>query len=429
LARTRPGRILDPVLQRVGPNAGRISSTGGECRTLRTSERMVDRPWRVLHLLPELAIGGGSTIVLHHLRHADRSRFVVMVGALGGDVSARPRFVECGVEPLEFDLAGEGLGITVARVARAIRRHHVDLVHVHSDTDRKVGELAALVTRTPIVSHLHAEWVHLGPHLPDGAGTLRRVKGHVAGWGRDRLEHVTTAQYVADSAAIIPRFAPFVRHPITPIRQAVPVDDIDAARATGRATELRRELGIAPTAPVLLTVARLVDGKGHEDLVPVLQSVLVRHPDTVLVLVGDGPRRPAIEAAFADAGLARHVRVLGNRADVPALLTMGNVFVFPSRTESFGIAVLEAMAAALPVVAYRLPAFEEFTVAGTTAVLVPIGDVGALGRALDVLLSHPAQAAALGCAGRRVVDERCSGASVARDFEAVYEQVLGHETR
>jgi glycosyltransferase involved in cell wall biosynthesis len=378
----------------------------------------------VLHLLPDLAIGGGTTIVLHHVCHADPRRFTVSVASLGGDDSTRPRFVERGVDPLEFDLAGDGLAITVARVAHAIRRDGIDLLHVHSDLDRKVGELAALLTRTPVVSHLHAEWVHLGPHLPDGAGPARRARGRAAGWCRDRVEHATTARYVADSAAIIPRFAPFVRHPITPIRQAVPVDQIDAARAAGRATALRREIGIPATAPVLLTVARMVEGKGHDELVAVLQHVVARHPDAVLVMVGDGPRRVAIEKRFADAGFGDHVRVLGNRDDVPALLTMGDVFVFPSRTESFGIAVLEAMAAALPVVAYRLPAFEEFAVPGRTAVLLPVGDVDALAHGVDSLLADPARASDLGRNGRVVVDERCSPTSVARDFEAVYEQVL-----
>ena len=398
------------------------------CLTHRRA-RTTPRTWRVLHLLPDLAIGGGVTIVLHHVRHADRQRFTIMVASLGGDDTARPRFVECGVEPLEFDLSGDGLAITVARVVHAIHREGIDLLHVHSDTDRRVGELAAFLTRTPIVSHLHAEWVHLGPHLPEGAGPLRRVKGHVAGWARDRLEHTTTARYVADSAAIMPRFAPLVRRPITPIRQAVPLEEIDAARARGCDTALRDELDIPPAAPVLLTVARMVDGKGHDDLVTVLRRVVRRHPEVVHVLVGDGPRRRAIEAAMDDARLTEHVRVLGNRADVPALLTLGTIFVFPSVTESFGIAVLEAMAAGMPVVAYRLPAFETFTVAGTTAVLVPVGEADALAEGVEALLSDPARAGALGQAGRRVVEERCTGSSVARDFETVYEQVLEHETR
>jgi len=382
-------------------------------------------PLRVLQLLPDLSIGGGTTIVLHHVRHADRSRFDVLVASLGGSETVRPFFEQAGTVPVTLDLAGDGLAITVARLVRMVRRESIGLLHVHSDTDRKIGEIVGFLTRTPVVSHLHAEWVYLGVHLPDRAGRLRQIKAYLAGWARDWLEHATIAHYVADSTAIVPQFAPHVRRPIAAIRQAVPLDEIDSSRAEDRGPQLRRTLEIAPSAPVLLTVARMVDGKGHEDLVSMLAAIVSRHPDVVLVLVGDGPRRNMIRDAISRAGLAEHVRVLGDRTDVPALLTIGTLFVFASRTESFGIAVLEAMAASLPIVAYQLPAFAEFAVSGSTAELVPIGDVAALTSRVDELLSDPVRATELGREGRRLVEQRCTPASIAESFEAVYEQAVG----
>ncbi len=384
---------------------------------------------RVLHLLPDVAIGGGQRIVLHHLRHRDRSRFDVRVATLLGDDGLAPEYVDAGCPPLHLGYDRSSLPSVVLRLTRLLRRERIDVLHVHSDIDRKVGQLAALLAGVPVVGHLHSEWDHFGVRLPEGAGRLRRLKGEVAGRLRDSVERRTVRHYIAESVAVKRLFAPLVDVPITVMQQAVATDRIVAALAEKRGEQLRAQLGLSPETPVLLNVSRMVDGKGQGELVEVMARLADRGLPGVLVLAGDGDRRPQVEDAVERLGLQDRVHLLGRRLDIPDVLAMADIFVFASETEGFGLAVLEAMAASLHVVAFRLPALEEFSVDDVTAHLVDLGDLAGFTDAVAALLAEPARASLMGSRGQALVQERFSPASVARSFEPVYESVASHGGR
>ena len=98
--------------------------------------------------------------------------------------------------------------------------------------------------------------------------------------------------------------------------------------------DVRRELVIPDAAPVIAAVAVQRPGKGLDRLIAALPAIRQRHPDAILLLVGDGPERPALETMAAHLGLSRYVRFAGVRHDVPRLLTAAAVFVLPSLTEA-----------------------------------------------------------------------------------------------
>jgi glycosyltransferase involved in cell wall biosynthesis len=383
------------------------------------------RSARTLHLLPDLAIGGGQTIVLNHLRHADRDRYDVRVAELrsGGELSAE--FAEAAGRP-PFDLGYDERKrlVAVRRLADLLRRDRIDLLHVHSDTDRKLGHAAALVARVPVVGHLHAEWIHLGAMKALDPTPIRLARARVAGWARDRLERQVVQHYIAESERVRELFRPLVRQPITVMAQSIPVDRFDGVG--DHRERVRADLGIAADAPVLICVSRLVEGKGQAAVIEAAARLSADRPDMVLLLVGDGPERAFLEARAAELGVGGATRFLGSRHDVPQLLGASDVFVFASENEGFGLAVLEAMAASLPTVAFRIPSLKEFVVPGITGTLVEGRDVGCLAAETDALLRDPEKARAQGAAGRRVVVERFDPAAVARSFEAVYDAVLCH---
>jgi glycosyltransferase involved in cell wall biosynthesis len=383
---------------------------------------------RVLHVLPDLQIGGGQTIVLNHILHADRDRFDLGVCYLGPDDDMRPAFVAAGVVPVHLGhRAGSGPR-TVAALARMIRREQVDVVHVHSDIDRKYGQLASLLAGVPVVGHLHSEWVHFGPMAPEGASRIRRVRAVALGRTRDWIERRTVRQYIAESRKVRDLFAPMVDVPIAVLNQAIPLERFDLAAGRGDRTALREELGISREGPVLVNVSRLVPGKGQLRLVAVLDQLSDRWPDASLVLVGDGSMADEVRAEVNRRRLGHRVRLLGNRHDVPEILSLADVFVFASETEGFGLAVLEAMAASRPVVAFRLPALEEFARDGETSHLITPGDLDAFTNAVHGLLADPGRSRRMGEAGRRVVRTRYPSWAVARSFESVYDHVLDSRT-
>jgi glycosyltransferase involved in cell wall biosynthesis len=174
---------------------------------------------------------------------------------------------------------------------------------------------------------------------------------------------------------------------------------IDVARAVELAAAERA--GTGKKRPVVGMVARLDPIKDHATLLAAFAAIRRRRVDAELWLVGDGPRRAALEAMVGSLGIGADVAFLGTRTDVAELLGELDVCAFSTtRDEGFGIALAEAMAAGLPIVASDVPACREVLAGGEAGILVPPGDAAALAAALDRLLAYPEERAALGARAR-----------------------------
>ena len=177
-----------------------------------------------------------------------------------------------------------------------------------------------------------------------------------------------------------------------------------------RAAAARRES--LATFRVLLMVARLDAIKDQPTLLRAF--AMAKLPGWQLQLVGDGPRRSELEALIADLGLDAEVRCLGRRTDVPELLGQADLFAFSTTAaEGFGIALVEAMAAGLPVMASDVPACRELLADGTAGVLVPAADVSAWTQTLETLMGDEGARQRLSLAAREHANrygiEACAG--------------------
>ena len=172
-------------------------------------------------------------------------------------------------------------------------------------------------------------------------------------------------------------------------------------------------------ARVLLAVARLVQQKGIDVALAALPGIRERHPDAVLVVLGEGPLRGALERQATALGVADAVFLPGRAGDVAAWLQRAEVFVHPARWEGFGLVLLEAMLASLPVVATRVSAVPEIVVDGETGLLVAPDDAPALAAAVTRVLDEPGQ---LGAAGRERARAAFSVTRMAERTVAVYDE-------
>jgi glycosyltransferase involved in cell wall biosynthesis len=177
------------------------------------------------------------------------------------------------------------------------------------------------------------------------------------------------------------------------------------------------------SVPVVISVGRLTASKGYATALRAI--ALLSDLDLRYVLVGDGPQRKRLEKLARHLGVWKRVRFAGRSHDVPGLLARADVFLHPSRSEGFGISVLEAMASGLPVVCTDLPALREITGPFGESALRSSPDHRAMAAHLRALLQNPGLRDSMGRSGRA----RAEGfdiQSVAQSHIALYEHVAGN---
>jgi teichuronic acid biosynthesis glycosyltransferase TuaC len=188
-----------------------------------------------------------------------------------------------------------------------------------------------------------------------------------------------------------------------------------------------RPVAVEAPEPRLVTLAHVVPRKRHEDVIRALWVLRDRHPGARYRVVGDGPERPALERLAAELGVDDRIEWRGQLPHAQALdvAREADLYVMPSVDEAFGVAYVEAMAAGMPAVAaLGEPGPQEIAAAGDGIVLVPPGDVSALARALDDLLSDPGRRRTLGAAARRTVAESFTWERCGRQTVRAYTGVV-----
>ncbi|MCK4304925.1 MAG: glycosyltransferase family 4 protein [Candidatus Eisenbacteria sp.] len=317
---------------------------------------------------------------------------------------------------------------SVTELYRFMRRESFDLVHVHTPVAALLGRIAARLARVPLVVYTaHGFYFHENMPAPQRAFHQGLEK-----WAGRMTDFLFTQS--AEDAATARDLKLLPADRILAIGNGVELRRFDPHCAGHRRQETRRELGLPDSARVILSMGRLVREKGYGELFQALSKMKADAlPDHHLLVVGsrldsdrDDGLRAEIRRVEQDSDLKRRVHFLGQQEDIAGLLSASDIFVLPSHREGMPRSIIEAMASGLPVVATDIRGCREEVVAGTTGLLVPVGDVDALAAALAELVSDPEKARAMGAAGRQraqaLYDE---SAVVARQLE-VYQQL--HET-
>jgi N-acetyl-alpha-D-glucosaminyl L-malate synthase BshA len=165
--------------------------------------------------------------------------------------------------------------------------------------------------------------------------------------------------------------------------------------------------------------------KRVEDVVRVFAAAVRDGVDGVLVMVGEGPTQRSARDLAESLGVASRVKFLGNQMDVPAIMGCGDVFLFPSEVESFGLAPLEAMSCEMPVIASDSGGIPEVVRHGVDGFLAPVGDVKAMGEFAIRLGRDPELRARMGAEGRKRAVDVFSPEHAVDQYEALYREVMG----
>jgi colanic acid/amylovoran biosynthesis glycosyltransferase len=208
-----------------------------------------------------------------------------------------------------------------------------------------------------------------------------------------------------------------VGHKVTVINNGVDV------RRYGRPVDraaVRASLGLEAGAKLLIMVGNFKEQKGHRYLLEAAPVLLERHPKLHLLLVGSGGNQAQLQAQVAESGLSGRIHFLGSRSDVPDLLAASDYFILPSLWEGLAMALIEAMASGLPIVATDVSGSGQVMIDGQTGLLISPGNAAEIQRAVDTLLADPAQAQAMGQAARRRVEADFSAQKQAQEHLALF---------
>jgi glycosyltransferase involved in cell wall biosynthesis len=357
----------------------------------------------VLQLLAAGGNGGAQESYTGLLLRLDRSKYDVRALSLSGG-SAVQRLRRLGVHVEVFDEADDEAA--VRSLTAWLRREEIDLLHAHMYRAEVVGTRAAVAAGVPVImATVHSSRVR----SPEDVAALARLTPSMDRLivPSDAIEHKVRAEGRDARFAVIPNGVDLSRF-ATP----APLCDI------------RSELGISPSAPLLGVVARLEAEKGHRFLLDAMPAVLSAVPDAWLLVVGEGSEADALREQASSLGIEHRVRLVGRREDVSAITAALTLAVLPSLREAQGISILEAMARRVPVVATAVGGIPEVITSGVDGVLVPPASPGDLADAIVGLLSDPARRRRLGEAGYRTVADRFSIDAQVRRIETVYDEEL-----
>ncbi|HEX7524127.1 MAG TPA: glycosyltransferase [Candidatus Deferrimicrobium sp.] len=380
-------------------------------------------PLKITYVLPNVESGGTERHVLQLVRRIDPLRFSLSLVTVAGGGSLHGTFAERIPVTVMGDPARgrrfrksylEQL-VTLGALTRLLRERKPDILHAYLPAANVLGPVAARlagVRRTIVSKRAMADYKALFP-------LLRRVEPL-----GNRLADVI----LVNSDAVRKDVERTERHWGGKFRKiyngVAPIEPW----APDEAMAFRRREGIPADALVALCISNFYPYKGHEELVEAAARIVPAFQNVIFLMVGrDSGTMEATRARVRARGIEGSVRFVGSRTDVPDLLRASDLFVHPSREEGFSNAILEAMAAGLPVVACDVGGNPEAVTDGETGRLVPSRNAAAFASAVAELLADPEKRKAMGEAGRHRATERFSLDRMVGEMESLYESLARGE--
>lgn len=364
---------------------------------------------RVLHLINNLRREGAQIVVFNLVASSATASVQHAVCAREPGGALHPELEKRGISvfaPEEYH------GVSATRrslrfIDRIIGNEAIDIVHAHMADAAFLGWLAARKRNLPLIITHHGHDI-----LPTCGFICRAVYA---------LLLAVAARYAAANVAVAPSVANSVRR-----RLLLRMDRVTVV-ANGVVIPARQDRALdAPagkSGPCIATVGRLVELKGQDQLISAASMLVPHYPGLRVLIVGDGPLRGRLEQLAKSLGVGTNVIFTGSVDDVPAYLSQAHIYVSTSHFEGMPIALLEAMAWQVPVIASDIPGNRGVIEHGKTGLLYPAGDARALAAALRQVIAEADLARERARRGRRWVEECRSAEATTRAYEQLYSRI------
>lgn len=371
---------------------------------------------RVVHIIKATRISGAERhllILLKALRERDVDAQLLMLVEPDNMMADMVAEAEALQIPIKRVVIRRDVDLATARtVRRHLRNIKPDIVHthlIHGDVYGMLGAKLAGVRDIVMSRHNDDAFRRKVPVRWLNRWLWRQVKAGIA--ISESIERFAVKVEGAPSKKIHVVKYGIEHEPKSPA-------ELDAARAA-----LREELRYDAGALLVGLACRLVEQKGVSYALRAFAHIAHRHPDTYLIIAGDGERRRSLEALAGQLRVADRVRFTGWRSDLDRILSGLDVFMMPSLWEGFGLVLLEAMRYRLPIIASNVGAIPEVVADGESGVLVRPRDVDGLARALDALLSDRSLRLHMGLMGEDRLETHFSAGRMADETITIYHDI------
>jgi len=355
----------------------------------------------ILQISSSSTFGGGERYVVDLTNALVARGHDVYVAVRPG--SPLPRHLEFSPEKILTLPLRNALDVQSAReLEKFVRRKRIDVVHAHMARDYSLASYAARRSQTKFIVTRHVLF------------KLNRLHRHT-------LSRATCVIAVSEAVARELRASRIVSNDkIAVIYNGIDVDRIQKTCAAFHREPFLRSVGMPVLGDLVGSIGELRALKRHDDFIRAAALILKEFPETQFVLAGVGEVREQLEKLVANLGLADRFHFLGWLDDADKLLCAMDVFVSASETESFGLAIVEAMAAGTAVVATATEGAQEIIEDQKTGLLVPIGDVKQIARSVVDLLSDPEKRRAIATQSVQSAVTRFSLKRMVDEIEKIY---------
>ncbi len=372
------------------------------------------KPRRILHLITRLPIGGAERLLLGILRNLDPNEFESMVCCIQDRGELANEVETLGIPIITLNLMQKGgYDRKVVPILRQImREQHIDLIHTHLYHANLYGRLAARREGIPAISSVHNTY------------NKRKWYRHLINrWLASETFVVTAGSNDVEKDLLVVDRLP--RNKVLRLPNSIDLSRVETSINKGDA---KQHFGFTESDLVIGTVGRAEEQKGHVFLLEAFAQLRQR-PDgqhLKLLLVGDGRLLPKLKEAAVSLGISEAVHFPGNITNLADVYRAFDLFAMPSLWEGLSLAMLEAMAAGLPVVATDVGGARDVLGDNQRGLLVPPHDAAALESAIGKLIDAPNIAARLAAAGREQVNANYSVAALAHQLAGLYRAAIGH---
>jgi glycosyltransferase involved in cell wall biosynthesis len=368
---------------------------------------------RVLMMLSSIQMGGAERVLVDVLPYM-KDLVDIQVCTLNTlkDSPLVEQFEQTGVR--RIDLGSRrliDLG-AMRRFAQTLRDEKIDIIHAQDQYTIINTMLVRRFLGVPAVMTRHVLFEPTDTLRESARARMVLFAGRYGGFAR----------LIAVSDAVRERFSELAHVPTNRIETIYNGIDVDRFATRDRRAEKRAELGWDAAAPIIIMVAVLRRGKGHEVLFEALPKLQAAVPNVKIKLVGDGELDATLREGAAQFG--DMVEFMGQRMDVPELLGASDVLALPSWAEALPTVLIEAGAASLPVVATRVGGVPEIVTDGETGYIIPPGDSEQLADRLAMLLTQRERSLEMGQSAYQKVRAQFSLEKQAQETIALYERVL-----